>query len=485
MQNSSREKAYSERRLARAADYVTDRWFPVNPDLFAQIKKDLAAGRYDSDLEGLLDEVRHDFALFAYCLRELAAMLRQSGAVVPLKPVEIFTAAGLDALKAILAVEEHTISHHRIKAMTPLQQSRFEEALLSASTAQALSTATDLDSQICFSTALLRQLGMTLIAWNYPSVYEQAVHALKEGEGLDQVIARILGYSPSLLAIRILESWGLHRDAASNLETEDEGWFDCDPLVGATAAPTYATICRISETLARANHPEIYPSAEHDWHHAEEIIRRHIGADGMRVIRTIFLENCAGYTDTLRPIFSGGTIVDPVYRQLTRRYDTLLERNPYIAQCRPHLEKKLLGLYQLIAQSTSPDGQLLGTLVREIVPAAGFTGGIIFTVEPTLVKLIPQLVIGHPRTHAVTDVNPQRLSDSVARAFESVAPITTEFEIDGAAKVVAITGVLGYSQRVGTILLELPRQIFLQSTAAHLTHFKAIAQSFNECLKLH
>ncbi|MFM1846906.1 MAG: hypothetical protein RL417_380 [Pseudomonadota bacterium] len=483
MDNKSREKLFADRRVDRAVDYVSDRWFPVNPELLERIKGDLSEGVYDNDIPALFSDVRQDFSLFLYCLRELSIMLRAIGAELPPNPHDLFVGAGIERLKEILSIDELAVSHHRLKSITPSQQSRLEEALLSASTAQVLASIHHLDGNTCFSAALLRQLGLTLIAWNYPNVYERAVQSLAETGDLDVAITTILGYSPSLLAVRILEHWGLHEDLLAAIEPLEADWFESEALVGATAAPTFASICTVAEALARANHPDVYPSAERDWARAESVISRQLGPDGLRVIRTIFLESCAGYVGVIRSIFRGGTMLDPEYRQFSYRHTGLVQRNPYIDQCRPHLAKRLTSFYEDIARSTEISQQQLLTLAQEIIPAAGFSGGVVYTIEPTMLRLIPQLTFGKPLIQSNEWVDTQVLSEPVARAFESITPITNEYLIDG-NRLVSIAGVLGYSQRVGVVYLEIPRQSFVQSSAAFLTHFKAITQSFNECLKL-
>jgi len=483
MNHNWREKLFTDRRVERAVDYVSDRWFPVNPELLNRVQENLTAGSYDDNIALLFADVRQDFSLFLYCLRELSAMLRAIGADIPINPKDLFVEAGIERLREILAINERALSQHHLKSITPLQQSRLEEALLSASTAQVFAQAYKLDGNAYFSAALLRQLGLTLIAWNYPSVYERAVQSLHETADLDIAITKILGYSPSLLAIRILENWGLHEDFISAITPADADWFESEALVGATAAPTFASICTVAEALARANHPEIYPTAERDWERAEALVSRQIGPDGLRVIRTIFLESCASYVGVLRSVFRGGTMLDPEYRQFSHRQTGLIQRNPYISQCRPHLEKRLTAFYEEIAHSSEISQEQIAVLVQDIIPTAGFSGGIVYTIEPTVLKLVPQLTIGQPLTRTVEWVDAQVLSDPAARAFESITPITTEFLVEE-KHIVAIAGVLGYSQRVGVVYLEVPRQTFLQSSAAFLIHFKAITQAFNECLKL-
>jgi hypothetical protein len=195
----------SARHLERALRHVSDYWFPVNPVLLKKIKDGFLDGRYELDIDFLVEDLKADFSLFTYCLRELCrtAEAQENSP----NPVSMMRNAGLPRLREILCVDQGKISRHATEGHHNSQLQCFETAMISASAAELLAEANGIESELGFATALLRQLGRTLIAWNYPTVYRRALHGAREGEDLDLTLSQALGFSPVLLAATLLRQW--------------------------------------------------------------------------------------------------------------------------------------------------------------------------------------------------------------------------------------------------------------------------------------
>lgn len=483
MDKHPREKVAPKRFIDRAATYVTDRWFPVDPETLSTIRAGLADGRYTDDTTAFLTDLRRDVGLYTYCLRELTGELRRAGATIPLSPHELVESAGLDTLQAILAVETSAVSIHSFSSMTPVQQQRLEEALLSASTAQALGPTVGFDGDACFSAALLRQLGLTLIAWNYPSVYTDAVESIGQAGNLDLAIAAILGYTPGLLAARVVGDWGFPAEVLQTLELEESARADDEEILGACAAPTIATLCRIGERLARAARPTVYPSAERDWRSAREALEARLGPDALRVIKAIFLENCAAVVRNCPTIFTAASALDDLHSRGTTRLERLVARNPFIERCEAPLRERLEALYRALAESSDVDGEFILALAHEIAPLGGYSAGLIYTPEPGVRLLLPRLTFGAPVTHPVEPVKLEVISDPVALAFENFGPVIHEHPSPG-GNIISVAGVLGYSQRVGVTYFEISAARYRSNTELYARHFRALTRSFNECLQI-
>ena len=139
MAGDSTEEHLSMRRLERACRYVNNYWMPVNSGLVARIQQDLDAGEYSNDLSRLLRDVRTDCGLFFHFVRRLVEMLEDESSTTPLNPIELFDRAGLEQLKTILGeAQELNISGHTLGAGSAMQLARYEEAIVSASTAETL-----------------------------------------------------------------------------------------------------------------------------------------------------------------------------------------------------------------------------------------------------------------------------------------------------------------------------------------------------------
>ncbi|HPN73314.1 MAG TPA: HD domain-containing phosphohydrolase, partial [Candidatus Omnitrophota bacterium] len=59
-----------------------------------------------------------------------------------------------------------------------------------------------------FLSALLRQLGITLVAWNYPAAFDRALKSVTSTQPLTTVLSSMLGFSPELLAASLVRQWG-------------------------------------------------------------------------------------------------------------------------------------------------------------------------------------------------------------------------------------------------------------------------------------
>lgn len=477
-----------QRRLDKAYAYVSDYWFPANSALIEKLKIGLKEGRYDFDVRSLVSEVKGDFSLYMYCLKELIRTLRDEGLDTPASPLELFEVAGLERLKKILSIEATNISRHSITEISDLQAVRFEEVMVSASTAELLSENYDVDPELGFTAACLRQLGHTLIAWNYPKLYEEVISTLKTGDQLDIMLARKLGFSPALLAMKVVRSWGVPKELYLSLECEEESEDIEEDEILDSISDVITRACKVGEALARASSGNKYPQSKEDWDLAKLEIETHLGSRGMDIVREKYEEHLENYVSALPEMFQGGVILDPEYRKHEEeRAEKLQERNPFVLQCRPRIKRKLSAFYEKLT-SEHVDKENLKFLVREIVPYAEFTGGCVYTVDPGLMMLVPQLDFGVMwlRGDEAVDYSIARSnSDMVAVAFRSNDPVV-EYKLgpEGHA-LVAISGIFGVSQRVGIMYLEIPEIIYSQEPTAHLIHFKALVQSLNDSLSLH
>ena len=166
----------SEESLERAVQHVSDGWIPPQFDVLSRIQDRFAAGDYENDRGQLIGDLKGDVSLYLYCLKELSALsevgpgsaertdsLRQKPANTP---VELLYGADIEDLQRILNRSLQAISLHSFEEINKFQVLRYRESLLSASASEVLTESLSVDPEIGFSCALLRQLGLALIAWN-------------------------------------------------------------------------------------------------------------------------------------------------------------------------------------------------------------------------------------------------------------------------------------------------------------------------------
>ncbi len=472
------------RRLHEAVRHVSHYWFPINRQLFGRIKHGLGDGAYDLDIDFLISELKADFALFTYCVREIALYAKREGRAFAQKtsPVEMLQSAGLARIKEVLLVDERRISGHAFESSSDLQMLRIKEAVVSASTAETIAQASKIDPALGYTSGLMRQLGLALIAWNYPTVYRRVIFSLKsnKGKGIDLALSETLGFSPEVLGAALAHEWKLPAVMAVTLGAE--GLVDDDVrAVGATLRK----LCEVGEALARANCPEHYPTAAADWNKARTEIERYLGFEGLRVIQARVSENCQSYRALMPEVFRQVHELDAEAKFHGAQDESLFGSNPYIKGLATILRNQLRELYGDIEKGlVSKD--TVRRLVKDIVPLAGFSGGLIYTLDPASASLMPRTKIGHVELResaalALRDYTAGH--DPVRAASQCTAPVI-ESGYGNHGELLVIAGVLGEKQRIGVLYLECALDDLDQSHELALSAFKAIRQTLNDCLGL-
>lgn len=484
---SDTKKSFPDRRLERACQYVSDMWFPVNPALVARLRAAVKNTK-SADMDSLVSEIQGDYALYMFCLRELCGLLQREGVKPPeaKTPLEMFRFGGIDRLRSILELSDKQRSPHSFELMSESQKRRIQDSIISASSVQALARGSKVDPQLGYSTGLLRQLGLTLIAWNYPSAYEKALSMLTEDTSLDILLTQVLGFSPAVLALALSHKWGLPRELCAALEFDIAQREDFEEALEVEAIGSMlANLCRVGEALARANNPQDYPSARKDWAKAQAEVASRLGPDGISIIQEAVAENCQKYTISSPGFFKPGKILDPESHIAEFLEGQLLASNPHVMKCEDALREKFIKLYEKISKLVSSD-EALRFLVHQIIPESQFKGGCVFTIEPSSGMLVSQLKIGSPisrDTSPVPATASTSASDIITVAYNSDEPIIRNLTIDG-HNWVQIAGLFGFNQRLGVLFLEMPENLYIIKEMAEITHFKAMAQALNDSLEI-
>ncbi|MDC0358765.1 hypothetical protein OAO01_08115, partial [Oligoflexia bacterium] len=63
--------------LESTINAVERSWFPANRAVIDQISEQVENGTYENNTEQLLEHVKQDYALFTYCLKELARLVNK------------------------------------------------------------------------------------------------------------------------------------------------------------------------------------------------------------------------------------------------------------------------------------------------------------------------------------------------------------------------------------------------------------------------
>ena len=474
------------KHLEIAVQTLSDSWFPVNGDTLQRIKAGFKSGEFANDLGSLVNLLRTDCSLFVYALQKLTQMIKPC----PSEPFELFRAAGVEALETILAIDEDDVSSHDLSSASYVQALRLQQTMISASAAETLAEPADLSKNLGFTCAVLRQLGVTLIAFNYPHVYAKSLAALKPGKKLDAILGATLGFTPWLLGVAMARKMGLSPLLRASMGDTAALEDISDPVERGQVSHTadsLVKICEVGEALARASDPKHYPTAATDWEAANTAVVSMLGNDGMRHIQERLKANCRAYTQSAPDLFKlPASIVpttlaaEPVEKPATKR------ENPFARQCPPPVRAALENLYQKL-EGGHVSRELLQQLVRELIPAAGFVRGCVFLAEPDSMRLTPRLAVGTDDIRRYREVDYASASsgfDPVASAFRCRTPIHEQNGSIGDTTGSYVAGQLGNAQKIGVLYLEPTTELQGSLKSDPILLFKALRQTLHDCLNL-
>ena len=479
MTDSAKLRDRTDRRLERAARHVSELWIPANADFIKQFRDRLGTGEFGSDIERVIGELRKDVSGFLFCVGEISKQARASGVSADLlNPVDVIRWGGVERVRLALEQGDNQLTMHSLNRVSWLQEKRMSEVLTSAAAAEVLSGSYGIQAEQGYGSALIRQLGYMLVAFNYRDIYEEVMINIKPDESIELRLQEKLGFTPSTLALTLLREWGIV-PASVGLSCDDE---PVDPRLKAVEK-TVAKMCEAGEALARANQPEVYPSASSDWEVARSQIEDKLGKRGLSLIRRALKSNTQQYLEQVPTMFKGGIVLDPEM-QIARHWDVInLRRNPFLAGCAAGMRQQRSVIYDRLP-SAKVSRDCLNAIVRDAVPQSGFDAGIIFTIELSSKMLVPQLKIGSVKGIEPVPVAFADKGRLVSRAYDSSQPEIHSFTIPGSPELLGIAGLVGFSQRVGVLYLEMPQSRFSEPGIDYLTHFKALAKAFTDTLNL-
>jgi hypothetical protein len=470
-------EASSKRRLARACKHVGDLWFPASPSLLKEIRLKLNQGVYDHDPMVLYNDVRSDFSLFMYMLRKLASMVRyEDGIERVATPQELFSRVGLVRLKEALDLDDSVLSRHSLEQITRAQSCRIEEAFVSASAVESLSAPLGFNPEGGFALALFRQLGLTLVAFNYPSLYEEVISSLGPNEDVESKLASHLGFTPSILAVTLFREVGV-----------EPHFFDVMPerisldLEEVEVGLTLSRLCEVGEALARANNPERYPSASKDWKEAKSVIEGTLGSQGLTIIRSILKKNLLKFAKSSPNVFKTGVSFNPEAKLWKIWEERHKDVNNFLDGCSKEFQRPLHQFYDRIIGKQVPQ-DAIGILIKEVFPVAGFQGGCVYTVDPVTRMFYPQLRINQVDLRILEPIPFDNTGDPVASAFSSDLPVVGADSNDSGTLVNYMAGVLGGSQKIAVLYVEMLQRDYIEDSARYVAHLQALCKALSDTL---
>lgn len=465
------------------ASYLTEGWFPANAKLLRRIQEKIGNGAYPGTA-ALLEDVLNDYALFAYTLRTYMSSVPADFQTLESNPMKILEQAPLASLASILAVPEGRISTHNLTDMVRDQAACLKGTLISSTTAETLAGKVGVDKNLTFSTSLLRQVGMNLVAWNYPRIYSKALaSASSDGNTLERQLFKILGFAPRAIGVKLALPGPVNSGLLTMLgerQMSVEG--DAPPSEQALMVSKF---CELGESFSRVNDPEHFTVSQKEWDGLVGDITHYLGRDGMNKILSQVNEKFASYTAVVPKVFDISITPEKNVR-LSGLYHgkRLLLANNYIAKCTDLLRTKFQAVYSAMTPG-DVSIRALELLMTEVIPRAGFTRGCVYLMDRDNTYLVPRLKIGEGQIQRYKAVRCETevLSDHpIVNALFSSIPLKQKDVILHGERVSHISGSLGSGERTGVLYLEMAEDAADSLDNEQVTFFRAIQQAVNDCL---
>ncbi|MCO6432510.1 MAG: hypothetical protein J5J00_16775 [Deltaproteobacteria bacterium] len=472
----------SKRRLKQALEYVTRQWFPLNRNVFTTIQSNLSRNFYNGSHDALLSDMRSDFALYSYCLKKIKDMGLQEE-----NPVDAIRNLSFEELTKILMAPGSEISKHDVASAEKGQALRLKCTVLSFSTAHMLAQSRQADSDLAYTCALVRQLGLNLIAWNYPSVYARAMSMVRAGTStFDEALTDSLGFSPVELADEVIFGSAVHpliRKASGLAAVPEEEQQNCSGAV----SPDIVDICEISDAFAQLHDPEHHP---HISRHFETIITQidlDLGPGGAQKIMGTVNERYGPYITYIPEVFRADNPLENTLAKVSAEYtNKLFEQNTYAQRCPEKIKKQFIEVYKHVTK-----GQIssmgIGLLVNSIIPLSGFTKGCVYLLDNKQMTLMPKLRIGSSplsRYKPVSATTSGSDSGILMEALYASMPIKQQNVVLFGDLVSPMIGPLGSKEPIGVLYLEMSPQLQAKDSQEILNLFRAIRHALNDCLNV-
>lgn len=462
----------SDRRIDRAIQHVVRPWFPINQDVLTLVRKNLDDKNYAQKPEQLLNDLKTDFALFTYVVKELGiqGMQEKIDPKILNNPIELIRWGGTVRIADILGPDKKLPSTHSLHWSEPFQVQRLRETAVVASTASVLSEKKDLDPEVGFSRGVIREIGLNLIAWNYPTLYSKVLNNLTPESSLDEELSKQLGFTPALLAMRVLRPVDPNNPEGEIEENPSNDW------------AMYDELCEIGEALARAENPETYPSARNDWKQANQYLNDNAGAGALEMIKERAVEQSKKYQQVLPEVFNSLQTFNPQKAIETHERMSAAIADKDFRLCPPHIQEALRSLYNDI-NGYAVNKAAIQTLLKSIIPQAGYTGGCVFVVDPSTACLKPRTIIGEVNLRSIANVSLEP-GDLAVTALSQGAPIFQIEEKNPGKQLEGTYSSLGSARKVGVLYLERPIDVPTETDEKALGTFNILKQALCDILHL-
>lgn len=473
-------------------------WIPFNPVVLQQLTPGNISETLAKGPEFLLRVLQQDCGLLTYLIIHLARDAVRGNIVSDpsFDPLALLAGAPPGRIVELVRVGEQISSMHQLQSAHGFQLARISETLIVASTVASLTSAASMNPAVGFYKAVVKEAGLNLVAWNYPTLYAEALDALAPDQSLEQSLSQALGYSPEDLVRGLMTPENLSQEQIDEAPSKE-------------GADPHEHFCAIGRALARAEFPELYPSSKHDWIEASRRLKLAMGPQFASDISRRITDVSQSYRNLSPQTFERLRRFNPERHYRAKVASDRVFANPFIKDCPPPIQVAIRDLYAAMP-SDRPDPLIVQKLLGPVTRDAGFTGGCLFLINQRTFTLTPRTVIGEVKGREIRPVPLNRsvagnsrssdegdadqalheARDPIARAFISKRPVIEEISEDSRpskaepsrAHIRKFFAAIGEEGPIGVLYLEKPLLEASRHDEYALPTFRAINRSLSDAL---
>lgn len=460
----------AERRREGTITHLSRTWFPARAEALEVINRRAEDGTYSATPTLLIEDLKNDLAL---CGKVISAL-------TPDADSERYFLSPLEDLQN-MSVEE--IIHLLPKSLASLSPHRFERAstalksVVNCSITSSLATETfartaaergvAVTETNAFSCSLLRQLGLNLLAWNYPSILFRVLKNTPS-DRIDQALKSAFGFSPLSLGSELARRWRIEPAMRATLE----------PLAPYQKHEPLRDVCELGDLFGQKQHKAIFPAAAKEWEERKEYLKHLIGTESTKeieerveaVVEQHLMSLFRTEPKTLNASFS-------VLRPSTPS-PAIWSVNPFLKDLPVELHREYESIYENLERADKNVAALKG-LTDRAIPASGFARGVICLEEVETETLKPAIPIGLKSGEGRAL---KSLLITASEARESSIPMMQE-EVSAQGRVRRISGAFRANTRRGVLVLELNSSAAADPKRDNVLLFKAARACLERCLE--
>ncbi|MCB0329849.1 MAG: hypothetical protein KDD70_09300 [Bdellovibrionales bacterium] len=463
-------------RARETLKHLEHGWLPVHADLLVGIQANIHNDHYLENPETLLSDLKKDPGLFFTVSKRLKRYSdpEESG----FDPLDLLLSLEQEQLKEVFNFEPGDYSVHRAGESSPSQELVHEIARIGGESAASIAEELDKPILTAHEGALFRTLGISLLAWNYPKLFSQALSTHKtKGADFDRELQNYFQISPQQIGARFARELEMSREIKQSLLPRPQR--DLLAEVDLKEQFHLTDICQLSELFARAQEPSYFPDAEEQWAAKESALKPILGAE---VFTELHLK-----AETIAEEKTSATDFGDLHEYIIVRKEPVIEgpvlpeSNPHLAHCPESVQQAFIAIHRELERSkTALDAIKL--LLQRGIPETGAIRGCLYLQRKNDFRLQAALRFGDsplPRYQKfLLDAR-----NGILDAIHSTAPFVHEGKGVTGAHITQVRGGLGNGAPPGVLYVEISDKAMKEADYNPTVMFHVIRSALKECLK--